>query len=98
FEALVTLNLTSTFLVCKYAVPHLRKTRGAIVNMSSAVALIGQGAAPAYVATKAGQLGLTRALALDLASNGIRVNAVCPSGVKTPLMEEWASAQLNPTE
>jgi L-fucose dehydrogenase len=98
FEALVTLNLTSTFLVCKYAVPHLRKTRGAIVNMSSAVALIGQEAAPAYVVTKAGQLGLTRALALDLASNGIRVNAVCPSGVKTPLMEEWASAQPNPTE
>lgn len=98
FEALITLNLTSTFLVCKYAIPHLRKTCGAIVNMSSAVALIGQDAAPAYVATKAGQIGLTRALALDLASNGIRVNAVCPSGVKTPLMEEWASAQPNPTE
>jgi len=96
FEALIKLNLTSTFLGCKYAVPHLRKTRGAIVNMSSEVALIGQGEAPAYVTTKAGQIGLTRALALDLAPEGVRVNAVCPAGVMTPLMKEWAATQYDP--
>jgi len=95
FEALLKLNLTSTFLGCKYAVPHLRKTRGAIVNMSSEVALIGQGAAPAYVTTKAGQIGLTRALALDLAPDGVRVNAICPAGVMTPLMQEWAATQYD---
>lgn len=96
FESLLKLNLTSTFLGCKHAVPHLRKTRGAIVNMSSAVALIGQGAASAYVTTKAGQIGLTRALALDLAPERVRVNAVCPAGVMTPLMHEWASTQYDP--
>ena len=95
FESLLKLNLTSTFLGCKYAIPHLRKTRGAIVNMSSEVALIGQGAAPAYVASKAGQLGLTRALALDLASDGVRINAVCPAGVMTPLLREWAATQYD---
>lgn len=96
FEHLLRLNLTSTFLGCKHAVPHLRKTRGSIINMSSEVALIGQAQAPAYVATKAGQIGLTRALALDLAKDGVRVNAVCPAGVLTPLMREWAESQYDP--
>ena len=96
FEDLLRLNLTSTFLGCKLAVPHLRKTRGAIVNMSSEVGLIGQAAAPSYVTTKAGQIGLTHALALDLAPAGVRVNAVCPAGVMTPLMEDWAASQYDP--
>jgi len=96
FEKLLRLNLTSTFMGCKFAVPHLRKTRGSIINMSSEVGLIGQAAAPSYVATKAGQVGLTRALALDLAPEGIRVNAVCPAGVMTPLMQEWANTQYDP--
>lgn len=96
FEDLVRLNLTSTFLGCKLAIPHLRATKGAIVNLSSEVGLIGQEAAPSYVTTKAGQVGLTRALALDLAPAGVRVNAVCPAGVMTPLMTEWASTQYDP--
>ncbi|MBN2023345.1 MAG: glucose 1-dehydrogenase [Pirellulales bacterium] len=98
FEALLRLNLTSVFLGCKLAIPHLRKTRGNIINMSSEVGLIGQAAAPAYVATKAAQVGLTRALATDLAPEGIRVNAVCPAGVMTPLMQQWADTQYDPTE
>ncbi len=96
FEQLLRLNLTSTFMGCKFAVPHLRATRGSIINMSSEVALIGQGQAPSYVSTKAGQIGLTRALALDLAPEGVRVNAVCPAGVMTPLMREWADSQYDP--
>ncbi|MBI2928308.1 MAG: glucose 1-dehydrogenase [Verrucomicrobia bacterium] len=96
FEKLLRLNLTSTFVSCKFAAPHLRRTRGSIINMSSEVALIGQAAAPSYVASKAGQIGLTRALALDLASDGVRVNAVCPAGVMTPLMQEWANTQYDP--
>lgn len=96
FEDLLRLNLTSTFLGCKFATPHLRKTRGVIVNMSSAVALIGQRQAASYVATKAGQIGLTKALALDLAADGIRVNAVCPAGVMTPLLHEWAASLPDP--
>ena len=96
FESLLRLNLVSTFVGCKLALPHLRQTRGSIINMSSEVALIGQAAAPAYVTTKAGQIGLTRALALDLAPDGIRVNAVCPAGVMTPLMRQWADTQYDP--
>lgn len=96
FESLLRLNLTSTFAGCKFAVPHLRKTRGSIINMSSEVGLIGQAAAPSYVSTKAAQVGLTKALALDLASDGIRVNAVCPAGVMTPLMQEWADTEYDP--
>ena len=96
FERLLRLNLTSTFMGCKFAVPHLRRTQGTIINMSSEVALIGQGQAPSYVASKAGQLGLTRALALDLAPDGVRVNAVCPAGVMTPLMQEWADTEYDP--
>ena len=85
----------SAFIGCKLAVPHLRKTRGNIINMSSEVGLIGQAAAPSYVSSKAGQIGLTKALALDLATDGIRVNAVCPAGVMTPLMQEWANTQYD---
>ncbi|MFA6107830.1 MAG: SDR family oxidoreductase, partial [Candidatus Latescibacterota bacterium] len=96
FERLLRLNLTSTFLASKLAIPHLRQSRGSIINMSSEVALIGQAQAPAYVTTKAGQLGLTRALAFDLAADGVRVNAVCPAGVMTPLMQEWANTQYDP--
>jgi NAD(P)-dependent dehydrogenase (short-subunit alcohol dehydrogenase family) len=96
FEGLLRLNLTSTFMACKYAVPHLRKERGSIINMSSEVGLIGQAMAVSYVSTKAALIGLTKALALDLAQEGVRVNAVCPAGVQTPLMREWAATQYDP--
>jgi L-fucose dehydrogenase len=98
FEHLLRLNLTSTFMSCKFTVPHLRKTRGSIVNVSSEAGIIGQAAAPSYVATKAAQIGLTKALALDLASDGVRVNAVCPAGVMTPLMQQWANTQYDAKE
>ncbi len=96
FESLLRLNLTSTFMGCKFAIPHLKKTKGNIINMSSEVAIIGQTSAPSYVPTKAGQIGLTRALALDLAADGVRVNAVCPAGVMTPLVKEWAESEYDP--
>ena len=98
FEKLVRLNLTSTFMGCKFALPHLLETRGSIINMTSAVALVGQSDAASYVATKGGQIGLTRALAVDLASKGVRVNAIAPAGVMTPLVEEWAESEYDPAE
>ncbi len=97
YESLLRLNLTSTFMGCKFSLPHLLKTKGSIINMSSEVALIGQGEAAGYVSSKAGQIGLTKALALDLAPKGVRVNAVCPAGVMTPLMQEWADTQYDPS-
>ena len=98
FESLLRLNLTSAFMGCKLSVPHLRRTGGSIVNMASEVGLIGQAAASSYVSTKAGQIGLTKALALDLAPEKVRVNAVCPAGVRTPLVEEWARSEYDDPE
>lgn len=96
FEALVRLNLTSTFAGCKYALPHLERTKGTIINMASMVGLLGQAQAAHYCATKAGQIGLTKALAVDYAPRGVRVNAVCPAGVDTPMLHEWADTLPNP--
>ena len=96
FEQLLRLNLTSTFCGCKLAVPHLRKTRGSIINISSEAGVFGQAEALRYATTKAGQIGLTKALALDLAPEGIRVNAVCPAGVLTPMWEQWAASLDDP--
>lgn len=95
YEDLLRLNLTSSFMGCKFAVPELIKTQGSIINMSSKVAEIGQAGAPGYVSTKAAQIGLTKALAIDLAPQGVRVNAVAPAGVLTPLMKEWADSQYD---
>jgi NAD(P)-dependent dehydrogenase (short-subunit alcohol dehydrogenase family) len=96
FEQLVRVNLTSTFAGCKFAVPHLRKTRGTIINISSMVAVLGQAKAAAYCATKAAQIGLTKSLAVDLGPEGIRVNAVLPSNIDTPLMRKWAATLPEP--
>lgn len=98
FESLLRLNVTSTFWGCKYAVPHLRKSQGSIVNIASKVGKVGQAKAVSYVTTKAAQIGMTLALATDLAPQGVRVNVVCPAGVRTPMMEEWAGTLDNPEE
>jgi NAD(P)-dependent dehydrogenase (short-subunit alcohol dehydrogenase family) len=84
------------FLFCKAALPEIRKRKGAIVNMSSMRGLVGQSDAIAYCASKAGIIGLTMGLAKDEARNGVRVNAICPSNVATPLMEEWIAKQSDP--
>ena len=90
------INFVSTFAGCKFAAPHLRKTGGTIVNMSSMTAVLGQENSAAYAASKGAQLSLTKALALELGRDGIRVNAVLPSNVDTPLMREWAATLDDP--
>lgn len=97
-EDLMRLNYTTTFAATKFALPHLRKTRGTIVNISSMTAVLGQTHAAAYCATKAAQVGLTKGLALELGPAGIRVNAILPSNIDTPLMREWASTLPDPQE
>lgn len=89
-------NLTSVFLCSKYAIPHLRKTRGGIVNMGSMVGLVGQTNAAAYSATKGGIIAMTKGMALDFAKDGIRVNCICPGWVETPLVEDWFNQQADP--
>jgi NAD(P)-dependent dehydrogenase (short-subunit alcohol dehydrogenase family) len=93
FDQLVRLNLRSVFVACRSALPALRRTRGAIVNMGSAVGLYGQEGAVTYCATKAGISGLTKGLAIDEAPNGVRVNAVCPGAILTPLAKATHPAE-----
>ncbi len=93
WEFIINTNLRSTFLCSKYALPHLRKTRGSIINISSMVGLVGQGNAGAYSATKGGQIAMSKGMALDFAGDGIRVNVICPGWIKTPLVDDWFGQQ-----
>ena len=90
-DRIVSVNLKGTLYVVRAALPHLRATRGSIVSVSSMTGLVGQDRGAVYVATKGALISLTKALALELAADGIRVNCVCPAGVDTPLMREWAA-------
>lgn len=93
---LMEINYLSTFAGCKFALPYLRETRGTIVNISSMTAVVGQHLSTAYCATKAAQVGLTKALAIEAGPQGVRVNAILPSNVDTPLMREWAATLDDP--
>lgn len=93
FDELVRINLRSVFVACRAGLPALRVRGGAIVNIASAVGLHGQDGAVAYCATKAGVIGLTKALAIDEAPNRVRVNAVCPGAILTPLAEATHSPE-----
>jgi len=95
-DSLLRLNFISTFAGCQYALPWLRKTKGTIINMSSMVALLGQEHSTAYCATKGAQLSLTKSLAVELGREGIRVNAILPGNVDTPLMRDWAATLPDP--
>jgi len=96
WEFIINTNLRSTFLGSKHAIPHLRKTRGNIINISSMVGLVGQPNAGAYSATKGGQIAMSRGMALDFAGDGIRVNVICPGWIQTPLVEDWFGQQKDP--
>jgi NAD(P)-dependent dehydrogenase (short-subunit alcohol dehydrogenase family) len=82
-------NLKGAFLFAKYAIPHMRGRGAAIVNISSVHAFVSYAGNAAYDASKAGLLALTRTLALDHGSDGIRANAICPGYIDSPMMEEW---------
>jgi len=96
FESLLRLNLVSYFAASKYALPHLRRVHGSIINISSLVGEIGQERAVTYVATKAAIIGLTKALAIDEAQHGVRVNAVLPGTIATPLLDHFIGSTPNP--
>jgi L-fucose dehydrogenase len=82
-------NLVHYYSMAHYALPMLTASRGSIVNVSSKVALTGQGGTSAYAACKGAQLALTREWAAELAPQGIRVNSVVPAEVLTPQYETW---------
>jgi len=88
WNSLFDINLKSVFYTTKYGLEYLRQTRGNILNTSSMVGEIGQNNHAAYVASKGGMSALTKAMALDYAPLGIRVNAVCPFYSTTPMVTD----------
>ncbi len=95
-EALLRINFISSFAGVQAVLEHLKRTRGTVVNISSMTAVLGQNQSSAYASTKAAQVGLTKSLAIELGSCGVRVNAILPSNIDTPLMREWAATLPDP--
>jgi L-fucose dehydrogenase len=91
-------NLLHYYNMAHYALPHLKRTRGSIVNIGSKTALTGQGGTSGYVASKGAILGLTREWAAELLPYGMRVNAVIPAEVMTPLYRQWLDGFSDPPE
>ena len=86
WSAIVGVNLTGTFLMCQAALPHMLEGGGAIVNVASNAGLMGQPYSAAYCASKGGVVNLTRALSVEYVNRGVRVNAVAPGGMNTPMI------------
>lgn len=96
FMASLEQNLVHYYVMAHYCLPHLRESCGAIVNISSKTALTGQGDTSGYCASKGAQLALTREWAASLAKDGVRVNAVLPAEVMTPLYRAWLDSFPDP--
>jgi NAD(P)-dependent dehydrogenase (short-subunit alcohol dehydrogenase family) len=90
FDRVIDVNLKGTYFVSAAAIEHLEATRGCIVNLSSDAGLQGNSGAAAYCASKGGVSVFTKALALELAPRGVRVNAVCPGDVDSPMLRGQA--------
>ena len=90
WDRVVDVNLKGTFAMCRSAIPALEATRGCIVNVSSDAGLWGNKGAAIYSASKGGVTVLSKALAVELAERGIRVNAVCPGDVDSPMIRYQA--------
>jgi NAD(P)-dependent dehydrogenase (short-subunit alcohol dehydrogenase family) len=97
WDKVLNINLKGCFLISKYSVPHmLKRGSGAIVVVGSVQSMTAIGGSAAYVTAKHGLLGLVRAMALDYAQKGIRVNCVCPGAIDTPMLRWAASLDPNP--
>ena len=91
-------NLLHYYNMAHYALPHLKQSHGSIVNISSKTAVTGQGSTSGYASSKGAILALTREWAAELLNYGIRVNAIVPAEVMTPLYRQWLDTFPNPEE
>lgn len=98
FVSSVSKNLFHYYFLAHFALPHLKKSKGSIVNISSKTAVTGQGSTSGYIAAKGAQLALTREWAVELLPYEIRVNAILPAEVLTPMYENWIQSFPNPDE
>ena len=99
FDRVMQVNCYGVFMMCQAAIPHLLKTRGFIVNMSSTAALGAHAWTAAYSASKGAVLSLTKSIAVEYAMQGLNCNAICPGGIETPMvadadLPEGADARL----
>lgn len=94
----ISINLGGVFLCSKFALPHLRKTKGCIVNMASVNGFFVEPMCAGYCATKGGIIALTKAMAIDHGKDGVRVNCICPGYIDSGLAWEYFEAQTNPAE
>ena len=95
---LVATHLTGTFWGCKHAIVAMRESGrgGSIVNLGSILSFTGDGYLAAYTAMKSGVLGLTKAIAIDYALDGIRCNCICPGDMETPMIEQYFDGTDDP--
>jgi NAD(P)-dependent dehydrogenase (short-subunit alcohol dehydrogenase family) len=98
FENLIAVNLRGSFLLSKYSYPHLKQSRGCILNVSSMAGVHGEKHHAIYAATKGAINALTQSMAVDWGDDGIRVNALCPSSVLTPNVDKMIEALPNASE
>ena len=98
YIASIERNLLHYYNMAHYALPHLKNSRGAIVNIASKTAVTGQGGTSGYASSKGAILALTREWAVELLPYSIRVNAILPAEVMTPLYQQWLSTFPNPQE
>jgi NAD(P)-dependent dehydrogenase (short-subunit alcohol dehydrogenase family) len=96
WDDVVDINLKGVFLSMKYELPHILKSKGAIVNMASVAGLSGGRLGVAYYASKHGVIGMTKAAALEYADKGVRINAVAPAVIHTPMAERAGLAMGDP--
>lgn len=92
WQQTIAINLTAPFLLSRAAMPLLRKSKGAIINIASDWGLVGGHDAVAYCASKGGLVLMSKAMALDHADEGVRINAVCPGDVETPMLYRSGAA------
>jgi NAD(P)-dependent dehydrogenase (short-subunit alcohol dehydrogenase family) len=96
WERQMAVNVGGLFLCVKYFLPHLRETKGSIVNMASVNAYFVEAMCAGYCATKGAIVSLTKALAIDFGPSGVRVNCICPGYIDAGLAEGYFQAQADP--